>query len=280
MAPLSGAVSLKEEEPVPGGGLRQRIIVVAGKELHEERFEIGPIDLDRLSVKDGEKVKKNAVILETAKKKIIAPTAGMIEIREEEGGKLWVVVKAEREATKELPVPAGMGLWVRDGDEVERGDQLTEGSLDLHELFALKGKGAVQKYIMKEIQYIYSSQGQKLNDKHIEVIVRQIFSRVYVLTSGDSEFLPGEVLEISEFDGKNKALIAAGKKPSTAKQLLLGITKSSLSTSSFLSAASFQETARVLIDAAVSGKVDHLRGLKENVIIGRLIPAGTGFRKT
>ncbi|OGL77904.1 DNA-directed RNA polymerase subunit beta' [Candidatus Uhrbacteria bacterium RIFCSPHIGHO2_12_FULL_54_23] len=280
MAPFAGTVSLHETEPAPGGSLKQRVIVVTGKEMHEERFEIGPIDLDRLSVKDGDKVKKGAVLLETPQKKIIAPQAGTVEIREEEAGRLWVVVLSEREATKELPVIAGTGLWVRDGDKVERGDQLTEGSLDLHELFALKGKAAVQKYIMKEIQYIYSSQGQKLNDKHIEVIVRQIFSRVHVLTGGDGEFLPGEVLEISEFEGKNRELAAAGKKPATAKQLLLGITKSSLSTSSFLSAASFQETARVLIDAAVSGKVDHLRGLKENVIIGRLIPAGTGFRKT
>lgn len=280
MAPLSGVVSLKEAETVPGGGLRQRILVVTGKELHEERFEIGPIDLDRLSVKDGEKIKKNSIILETPQKKITAPTAGMIEIREEEGGRLWVVVKTEREATKELLVPTGMGLWVRDGDKVERGDQLTEGSLDLHELFALKGKEAVQKYVMKEIQYIYSSQGQKLNDKHIEVIVRQMFSRVYILVSGDSEFLPGEVVEVSEFEGKNREIQARNKKPASAKLLLMGITKASLSTSSFLSAASFQETARVLIDAAVSGKVDHLRGLKENVIIGRLIPAGTGFRIT
>ena len=280
MAPIEGSVAIGDAASLPGQGGRQRIITITGKELHEEKIEIGPADLDQLSVKDGEKVKRNAALLETATKKIIAPIAGVVEVREGEGGRLWLVIKTERDATKELTVPAGIGLWVRDGDTVERGDQLTEGSLDLHELFALKGKEAVQKYVIKEIQYIYSSQGQKLNDKHIEIIVRQMFSRVYIMSAGDSDFLPGEVVEVSEFEVANRDLIAEAKKPATSKQLLLGITKSSLSTSSFLSAASFQETARVLIDAAVSGKVDHLRGLKENVIIGRLIPAGTGFRKT
>jgi DNA-directed RNA polymerase subunit beta' len=146
----------------------------------------------------------------------------------------------------------------------------------LHELYALKGKEAVQKYVLKEIQFIYGSQGQKLNDKHIELIIRQMFSRVYVTESGDTELLPGEVVTTAQFEEANEQAQATGKSLAIGDRLLLGITKASLSTDSFLSAASFQETARVLIDAAVTGRVDNLRGLKENVIIGRLIPAGTG----
>ena len=152
-----------------------------------------------------------------------------------------------------------------------------EGSLDLHELYHLKGIDAVRKYIMKEILYIYISQGQKLNEKHIEIIVRQLFSRVLITNSGDTEFLVGEVVEYPKVVRANQIAAAANKQEATFHRLLLGITKVSLSTESWLSAASFQETARVLIDAATTGKVDNLRGLKENVIIGRLIPAGTGY---
>ena len=152
---------------------------------------------------------------------------------------------------------------------------MTEGSLDLHELYKLKGREAVQDYILKEIQYIYSSQGQKLNDKHVELISRQMFSRYYVTDPGDTYLLEGEVVERKELLDAN-AQITKGKK-AVGQEIFLGISKVSLSTSSFLSAASFQETARVLINAAINGKVDRLEGLKENVIIGRLIPAGTGF---
>lgn len=189
------------------------------------------------------------------------------------------MVESEAEKVKEYIIPPGYVLWIKDGDTVERGDQLTEGDLDLHQLFSLKGKEAVQKYLAKEIQHIYTSQGQKLNDKHIEVIVRQMFSRVYIKESGDTDLLPGEIVEKSQLEEANKLAKENKLKPAEGEELLLGISKVSLSTESFLSAASFQETARVLINAAITGKVDRLEGLKENVIIGRLIPAGTGFKK-
>jgi DNA-directed RNA polymerase subunit beta' len=156
---------------------------------------------------------------------------------------------------------------------------LTEGSVDLHELHELKGRDAVQRYILGEIQEIYASQGQRLNDKHIEIIIKQMFSRVYVEDPGDTEILPGEIVEKTQIMLANIAGKKGGKKEASGRELFLGISKVSLSTQSFLSAASFQETARVLINAAITGKIDYLEGLKENVIIGRLIPVGTGFRK-
>ena len=163
---------------------------------------------------------------------------------------------------------------VKDGEEIERGMQLTEGSLDLRELYKLKGRLETQKYIIKEIQYVYGSQGQPLNDKHVEIIARQMFSRYLITDAGDAAILSGETVEEEVFNQVNKGL----KNPAKADRLLMGITKASLSTDSFLSAASFQETSRVLIDAAVNGKIDYLEGLKENVIIGCLIPAGTGYK--
>ncbi|MFA5954367.1 MAG: DNA-directed RNA polymerase subunit beta' [Patescibacteria group bacterium] len=175
---------------------------------------------------------------------------------------------------REFTIPPGYALLVKDGDTVVVGQQLTDGSLDLQQLFRLRGRLETQRYIMKDIQYIYSSQGQKLNDKHVEVIARQLFSRVYVRDSGESDLLPGEIVEKSQVEEANASGPAS---PVLYDELLLGMTKAALSTKSFLAAASFQETARVLINAATSGRVDMLDGLKENVLIGRLIPAGTGF---
>ena len=165
-------------------------------------------------------------------------------------------------------------MMIKDGEIIERGTQLTEGSLDLRELYKLKGRLETQKYIIKEIQYVYGSQGQPLNDKHVEIIARQMFSRYLIKEAGEANILPGETVEEEVLEQANKGL----KKPAKAERLLLGITKASLTTDSFLSAASFQETSRVLIDAAVNGKIDYLEGLKENVIIGCLIPAGTGYK--
>lgn len=184
-----------------------------------------------------------------------------------------------REELKEFRVPASSGILVENGATVKKGDILTEGHADLRELFKLAGKEAVERYIIKEVQKIYSLQGAPIHDKHIEVIVRQMFSRVRIKESGDTNISAGEIVEKREFRRANARALKEKKRPATAYQLLLGITRVALSTSSFLSAASFQETARVLIDAAVRGKRDDLRGLKENVIIGRLIPAGTGYRK-
>ncbi len=179
---------------------------------------------------------------------------------------------------KEYQVPLRTALWVAKGDEVKRGQQLNEGHLDLKELFKIAGKEAAYRYIIKEVQNIYTTQGEALNDKHIELIVRQMFSRVRIKDPGDTGLLIGDIIEKSQFLLANDRMKKTGGRPATAVQLLMGITKVALTAESWLSAASFQETAKVLINASVQGKEDMLRGLKENVIIGRLIPAGTGFR--
>ncbi len=226
----------------------------------------------KILVKDGQEVGKNADLFSIGKKIVKAKRAGIIEM----GNKLIKVAVAV-EKFKEFIVPKSFGIWVKDGDMVKLGDQLTEGSFDLQQLYKLRGKLETQKYIIKEIQYVYSSQGQPLNDKHIEIIANQMFSKVYIHDGGDTELLPGGIVEKAIFDRVNSEIKKSNKKMAQGEQLLLGITKSSLTTDSFLSAVSFQETARVLIEAAVSGKVDRLEGLKENVIIGHPIPAGTGF---
>jgi len=208
---------------------------------------------------------------------VLAEATGKIEEIIEEGKQKIVQIRTEKGELKEHPVPIGFGLMVKSGDLVNIGDRLSEGNLDLRQLYLLKGQDAVQKYIIKEIQYIYSSQGQKLNDKHVEIIIRQMFSRYLVDEAGDGEFVNGEMITKDQLAEANDKIKEAKGKIIKAENILLGITKASLSTDSFLSAASFQETARILIDAAITGKVDYLRGLKENVIIGKLIPVGTGF---
>jgi len=194
-----------------------------------------------------------------------------------------VIVKIEStdavDVVKEYQVSIGSTLKVAVGDLVAKGSQLSEGHIDLKKLYATMGREDVHRYITREIQEVYAAQGEGINDKHIEVIVRQMFSRVSIVTEGDSDFLPGDIFEIDEFNEANIRAKAKGGEEATGERILLGITKVALSTESFLSAASFQETARVLINAAVSGKEDKLRGLKENVIIGKLIPAGTGYQR-
>ena len=170
-----------------------------------------------------------------------------------------------------------MQLMIKDGDLVAKGQQLTEGNLNLQQIMLLQGVEKCQSYLIREVQDIYTSQGQNIADKHVEVIVRQMFGKLRVTDSGDSEYLVGDMIDRLHLDEVNKRLQKAGQKKIQADQLLLGITKASLNTESFLAAASFQETTRVLIEAAVNAKTDYLRGLKENVIIGKLIPAGTGF---
>ena len=162
---------------------------------------------------------------------------------------------------------------------LEAGDELTEGSVNPHDILKIKGLRAVQDYMIQEVQRVYRLQGVDINDKHIEVIVRQMLKKIRVEESGDTGYLPGTMVDALEFEDKNKELMAEGKEPATGEQIMLGITKASLATNSFLSAASFQETTKVLTEAAIKGKVDPLVGLKENVIIGKHIPAGTGMRK-
>jgi DNA-directed RNA polymerase subunit beta' len=179
----------------------------------------------------------------------------------------------------EYKIPPTAAIWVQPKDRVKKGQQLCEGSLDLKELFKLAGPEETQRYIIKEIQKIYASQGAIIHDKHLEVIIRQMFSRIKIKDPGDSCFAAGEIRERARFIEENEKLKKDKRKPAKETPLLLGISRVALSTDSFLSAASFQETSRVLIKASIEGKEDQLRGLKENVIIGKLIPAGTGFKK-
>ncbi|MBU0661609.1 DNA-directed RNA polymerase subunit beta' [Patescibacteria group bacterium] len=231
---------------------------------------------DDVRVEEGQKVKKGDVLVVRGDsgEKIKAEYGGAISIE-----KRKITLRYEGRHTKEYVIPMGYKLWVKDGDVIEKGDQLTEGSIDLKELFELKGRDAVQRYILEEIQQIYSAQGQSLNDKHIEIIIKQMFSRVYVQESGDTDLLPGEVVEKSQLLIANAHARKDGKKEAKGREMFLGISKVALSTQSFLSSASFQETSKVLINAAITGKIDYLDGLKENVIIGRLIPVGTGFKE-
>ena len=166
-----------------------------------------------------------------------------------------------------------------DGVTLEACDELTEGSVNPHDLLKIKGIRAVQDYMIREVQRVYRLQGVDIADKHIEVIVRQMLKKIRIEENGDSNFLPGTLVDVLEYEDMNEELVAAGKKPAEGSQVMLGITKAALATNSFLSAASFQETTKVLTEAAIKGKIDPLIGLKENVIIGKLIPAGTGMKR-
>ena len=187
------------------------------------------------------------------------------------------VVVTNKGNSKTYIVSFGAKLRVKDGDEIEAGDPITEGSINPNDILLIKGVEGVYEYLISEVQKVYRSQGVDINDKHIEVIGRQMLKRVKIEDGGDTGLLPGTVAEINELNELNQKMEEEGKKPAKAKRTLLGITKASLATESFLSAASFQETTRVLTEAAIKGKTDHLIGLKENVIIGKLIPAGTGM---
>jgi DNA-directed RNA polymerase subunit beta' len=206
---------------------------------------------------------------------VIAEIAGTVSVTESKGVRRIVLTGKHDERV--YPVPFGVRLRVASGAEVEPGDQLTEGSINPHDILRIKGLQDLQSYLVQEIQSVYRSQGVDINDKHIEIIVRQMLRRVKVEDAGDTEFLPGELVDKFAFEEENARVMAEGGEPAKARPTLLGITKASLATESFLSAASFQETARVLTDAATRGKIDPLIGLKENVIIGKLIPAGTGM---
>ena len=272
IADVDGQIIIPAEAAI--GTRTQRIIKI---KYRGEIKENSLINEDfNVIVKNGQKVKAGDPIMKhkaADNNKIIkASSNGEIKISPE-----YIQIINNEEAAKDIIIPAGYTIWVKDGDLVTAGQALTEGSIDLGELYQYKGILAVQRYIIKEILYIYSSQGQKLNAKHIEIIVRQMFSRISIKDSGDTNLLPGEIVTRSQFGEENNRIKKEKGALATGDTLLLGITKASLSTDSWLSAASFQETARVLIDAAITGKVDHLRGLKENVIIGRLIPAGTGY---
>jgi len=281
MAEVSGKATVEtaQREIVQAGTGKQILDMRPGQKtvkieyigVSDESFNYGKTG--EALVKEGDKVKGGQII---AKKgngtEYTAPADGTIAFKKTN----TVTIIFEQKKIREYIIPPGYTLYVKDGDEIQSGDALTDGHLDLQVLFKFKGQDAVQKYLSTEIQFIYASQGQKLNNKHIEIIVRQMFSRVKVQDPGDTDLLPGETIEKATFEDANDTVVK-GQKKATSHPLFLGITKISLSTDSWLSSASFQETARVLINASVTGKIDRLDGLKENVIIGRLIPAGTGY---
>ncbi len=210
---------------------------------------------------------------------IIAEFGGKVEIRDTKKKREVVITDDETAVSKAYLIPYGSRIKVYDGQIVEAGDELTEGSVNPHDILKIKGIEAVQNYMLREVQRVYRLQGVEINDKHIEIIVRQMLKKVRIEDSGDSDYLPGTLVDILEFEELNEYLVEEGKKPAEGKRIMLGITKASLATNSFLSAASFQETTRVLTDAAIKGKIDPLIGLKENVLIGKLIPAGTGMKR-
>ncbi len=210
---------------------------------------------------------------------IIAEFGGKVEVRDTKKKREVIVTNEGTGESKAYLIPYGSRIKAIDGTNIEAGDEITEGSINPHDLMKIKGLRAVQDYLLKEVQRVYRLQGVEINDKHIEVIVHQMLKKVEIEDAGDSDLLPGTRMDILDFDDVNEKLEAEGKKLATCENIILGITKASLATDSFLSAASFQETTKVLTDAAIKGKVDNLVGLKENVIIGKLIPAGTGMRR-
>ncbi len=252
---------------------KENIVRVEGAGAKKDEYILLP--QIQSAIKDGSKVDDGTILyIDENGKPVKAKIGGIVKI---EKNKLVVVHLTDE--VQEYIIPAGFTLFVKEGDLIAKGTQLTEGNLSPNQILKLQGTVAAQKYIVKEVQDIYASQGQNIHDKHIEVIVRQMFSKMRITIAGDSGLVAGEVVDKSKLNTLNEDLVKQGKTQAQAEQLLMGITKVSLNTESFLAAASFQETTRVLIEAAVTGKIDYLRGLKENVIIGKIIPAGTGFNQ-
>ncbi|MBI2590189.1 DNA-directed RNA polymerase subunit beta' [Candidatus Berkelbacteria bacterium] len=266
MSDIEGAIRISDRK-------NGTIIRVASEELRSETHDI-PEGYE-IIVKDNELVNpKQAIASAIDKKALRSLLGGKVVLK----GKT-VMIQATEPLVKEYPLTSTQSAKVKTGEKVIRGQALTEGHLDLQKLLEYQGLEAARKYIVHEIQQIYSSQGQEVNDKHIEIILRQMFSKVQILDGADSKYLMGQIIERRSIERENEKLKVKGKKLIRFNDTLFGVTRIALTTDSFLSAASFQETTSVLIDAAVRGAIDPLRGLKENVIIGRLIPAGTGFRK-
>ena len=263
IATVSGLVSTWEEG-------RFNIVQVTPEAGRTEHFAL---DGRKAKAKDGASVKTGAVIASKAKgaEPIIAPFDGIVELTDDE-----IVLVANAGSPVKVSVPQDYALAVKDGDHVEPGDRLSEGSLNLQDLMKYKGIEETERYILNDILAIYAAQGHEISAKHLEIIIRQMFSRVMIEESGDTEFITGDIVSRAAVAEANAKMLAEGKEQASYTQMLLGISKVSIYSDSFLSAASFQDTTRVLISSAISGRVDHLRGLKENVIIGRKIPVGTG----
>jgi len=252
----------------------QKIVKIKYQGEQEERYILDPKSDWKIKVKQNEEAKEKTVLAEAGKKKIFASHKGKVELEE---GVIKIIY--EEEGTEEYLVPKTEAIYVSSGDKVEAGQQLTSGSLDLKELYELRGKEVAEKYMLSELQNVYYSQGVRIDSRHFEIILRQMFSRCLITDPGETNLLSGMIVSKEYKKICDGEAAKKGEKTSQGKELFLGMTKAALACDSWLSAASFQETSRVLIDASLSGTVDHLYGLKENVIIGKLIPAGTGFKK-
>jgi len=266
MADIDGTVRIKERKS-------SRVIELTADSVQRETYELK--DGYEASIKNGEIVKPRQSIATAANKRAIrASIGGRVTLKEQ-----TLTIESTEPMREEYTLAPNQTIRVQNGQKVTKSEALTEGHLDLQKILKYQGLEAAQRYIISEIQSIYLSQGQEINDKHIEIILRQMFSKVHILNEGDTKLLPGQVMERRKVEKKAKKLSEKKKQPPVFEPMLFGVTRVALTTESFLSAASFQETTSVLINAAVRGAVDPLQGLKENVIIGRLIPAGTGFRK-
>jgi len=265
IAGISGVVYIKQEGEV-------RRVQVVSSEMQRSPYTI-PRNY-KILAEDGAEVKVGDPLAKRGDKEIVAEGEGRVVIEGRD-----VIICHEDRDERGYEIPATARLRVEEGQRVEAGDRLTEGALNPHEILDIMGIEAVQQYLLEEIQLVYRTQGVTIQDKHIEVIIKQMLRRVRVTSSGDTHLLPGDLVDKLDFEHINSEVMAEGGEPATAQPVLLGITKAALNTESFLSAASFQHTISVLSNAAIEGKRDDLHGLKESVIIGKLIPAGTGFRR-
>jgi len=248
----------------------QKMVRVEHSELVSDEYEV-PAEWEILA-NDASDIVTGEPVAQMGEAQINAQHDGKVRV---EGRK--VIVSYEQKESEDYDIPSTSRLIIRDGDQVEAGQPLTEGSINPHTILKIKGREAAQVYLLTEIQKVYRAQGQNINDKHFEVIIRKMIGKVQIIRPGDSKYLPMDVMDRLEIKRVNEALVAEGKQPARYAEILLGVTKASLSTDSFLSAASFQHTIKVLAGAAIASTEDPLFGLKENVIIGKLIPAGTGF---
>jgi DNA-directed RNA polymerase subunit beta' len=248
-------------------------VIITGTDVFSQRLVVP--DNFNVLVQSGDKVAEGQVIAESNvegdARRIVAPADGIVTV---DPGHLTV---REEAPTREYIIPFGANIRVADGEQITAGTQITDGPKDPQEILIILGREAVQRYLVDEVLRVYRSQGVNTNEKHIEVIVRQMLRKVRIENAGDTDLLPDDLVDRVTFEETNREVLAQGGEPATAQPVLLGVTKASLTTDSFLSAASFQETTRVLTEAAINGRIDRLRGLKENVIIGKLIPAGSGF---
>ncbi|RHW65738.1 DNA-directed RNA polymerase subunit beta', partial [Clostridium botulinum] len=209
---------------------------------------------------------------------IVSEVSGTVKMEETKKKRTIIVVTDDGEEVS-YDIPFGSRIKVKNGDIISAGDEITEGSINPHDILRIKGVDGVKNYLLSEVQKVYRLQGVDINDKHLEVVIRQMTRKIKIEDSGDTELLPGTMIDVFDFEEANREILEKGGEPAVGRIALLGITKAALATDSFLSAASFQETTRVLTDAAIKGKIDPLLGLKENVIIGKLIPAGTGMTR-